>query len=437
MFNGSGTFLRLYSWQNDAASGIRIRADRMDNEDNGFAQGLSTCITRDGQSTITANLPMSGYKFTNVADASLRNEYASYGQLQDGVVNWAVAGGTADAVTAAYNPPVTTLKDGQLFFVRASGANTIVAPTFNPDGLGAVAITKNGGTALVAGDIPAAGAEVVLRYRASPARYELMNPANPLQTNTLAFFQHGQCRLDKAGSNIALTPLNGNKLVIDTNVQTIPAAGVTLAPTGLTPNTTYYIYAYMVSTTMTLEASVTGPATNAATGVVIKTGDATRTLVGMARAVTGPAFADTENQRFVISYFNRKSILTRVSATSSFTLASASPVEINAGMRNEFLTWGNSYVEHSITTTAINSAGNTTISVGIGYDGVSLQTGVISGAQTNANTPMAFNTLIRRLNLSEGYHYSTFIAFHTAATTTFQYSSSNDFTTVLSGFIQG
>jgi len=176
-YNGSGVFTRIYSWANDAASGIRIRADRMDNEDNGFAQGLSTCITRDGQSTITADLPMSGYKHLNVDDASQRNEYASYGQLQDGVVNWAVAGGTVNAITAAYNPPVTALVDGQLFYVRATGANTIVNPTFSPDGLTAQVIYKVGGQPLIFGDIYGAGHELVLKYRASPARYELLNPA--------------------------------------------------------------------------------------------------------------------------------------------------------------------------------------------------------------------------------------------------------------------
>jgi len=62
-----------------------------------------------------------------------RNQYASYAQLQDGVANWAVATGTVNAITAAYNPPVTTLVDGQLFYVRATGANTIGAVISSPN----------------------------------------------------------------------------------------------------------------------------------------------------------------------------------------------------------------------------------------------------------------------------------------------------------------
>ena len=56
-FNGSGTYVRNYSWANDAANGIKIRADRMDTEDNGFATGLSTVICKDGQTTTTGMIP--------------------------------------------------------------------------------------------------------------------------------------------------------------------------------------------------------------------------------------------------------------------------------------------------------------------------------------------------------------------------------------------
>lgn len=80
-FNGSGVFVRLYNWVNDAAANIKIRADRMDAEFNGIATGLTNCVTKDGQTTVTANLPMGGFKHTGVANASSATEYAAYGQL--------------------------------------------------------------------------------------------------------------------------------------------------------------------------------------------------------------------------------------------------------------------------------------------------------------------------------------------------------------------
>lgn len=56
-FNGSGTFVRTYSWANDKTNGVNITASRFDTEDSGFATGLSTTICKDGQQTTTAVIP--------------------------------------------------------------------------------------------------------------------------------------------------------------------------------------------------------------------------------------------------------------------------------------------------------------------------------------------------------------------------------------------
>ena len=69
-FNGSGTFARLYTWVTDKANAINVKADRMDAEMDGFATGLTNTICRDGQSTITANIPFNNKKITGLADAS-------------------------------------------------------------------------------------------------------------------------------------------------------------------------------------------------------------------------------------------------------------------------------------------------------------------------------------------------------------------------------
>lgn len=92
----------------------------------------------------------------------------------------AQAAGTVDAITATFEPVTTSaeLQDGTLWIVEAAGANTTTTPTFNPDGLGALTITKNGGQALWVGDIRAAGHKLLLCYDASATRYELLNPLN-------------------------------------------------------------------------------------------------------------------------------------------------------------------------------------------------------------------------------------------------------------------
>lgn len=123
-----------------------------------------------------------------------------------GNIPWAVATGGADAITATYAPANLTLPDGILLSFRASAANATTTPTFAPDGLTAHTITKLGGTALTAGDIPAALAEMLVRYNLANTRWELLNPASssllPTQTNNNGKF------LSTNGSSAAWSQMN-------------------------------------------------------------------------------------------------------------------------------------------------------------------------------------------------------------------------------------
>src|SRR5262245_31331669 len=69
-FDTSGNYTRVdtgsTTWRDDAAAGTKIRADLHDNHDNDVASALSGCITRAGYSAPTADLPMAGFKLTNV-----------------------------------------------------------------------------------------------------------------------------------------------------------------------------------------------------------------------------------------------------------------------------------------------------------------------------------------------------------------------------------
>jgi hypothetical protein len=80
-FNGTGTFVRLYSWVTDAANGVNVDATRTDAETNGIATGLSNCITRDGQSLPTANIPLGGYKITGLGNGSAPQDGVTYAQV--------------------------------------------------------------------------------------------------------------------------------------------------------------------------------------------------------------------------------------------------------------------------------------------------------------------------------------------------------------------
>jgi endosialidase-like protein/trimeric autotransporter adhesin len=80
-FDGSGNFTRFYSWMADAAAGTKIRADRHDDEDNGFANGLSQCITKTGVSVISADIPWNGKKIVNLANGVNPTDAVNKAQL--------------------------------------------------------------------------------------------------------------------------------------------------------------------------------------------------------------------------------------------------------------------------------------------------------------------------------------------------------------------
>lgn len=70
-YDGSGNFIRSYNWSLDAANGVPITASRFDTEHNGFATGLSNCITRDSQGKPIADIDWNAHKIKNLADPTL------------------------------------------------------------------------------------------------------------------------------------------------------------------------------------------------------------------------------------------------------------------------------------------------------------------------------------------------------------------------------
>lgn len=93
----------------------------------------------------------------------------------------AVAGGTADAITADFTPNVT-LTNGTTVIVRASAANTTTTPTFAPDGLTAKTIVKGNNLPLAAGDIAGAGHWLVMNFDTVLDKWVLQNPADVATT---------------------------------------------------------------------------------------------------------------------------------------------------------------------------------------------------------------------------------------------------------------
>jgi hypothetical protein len=232
----------------------------------------------------------------------------------------------------------------------------------------------------------------------------------------------GQCRLTKSGANLLLSRHNGRRLFINGQFETIPEAGVTLAPTGLTPNTTYYIYAEMVAGVMTLVANGSAPTTDATHGHKVQTGNTARTLVGMARIITGPAWVDTITQRFVLSYFNRRNVTGTASVASANT-TSTSYVELSTSLRVEFLAWGDESVHYGAAGTASNNTSSQTAGVKLAVDNVAVGP-ECKAHSDNAAFTRSFGPTHVALE-TEGYHYLTLMGAVSANTMTVTNTNTN------------
>lgn len=124
----------------------------------------------------------------NTADPTDATKWAlipTPARIQSVAYSHAVAGGTADALTATFSPAITALPaaPGTLsVLVRAASANATTTPTFAADGTAAKTIVKGSNSALVAGDIAGAGHWLALEYDATLDKWVLQNPAHGVAT---------------------------------------------------------------------------------------------------------------------------------------------------------------------------------------------------------------------------------------------------------------
>lgn len=151
-YNGSGQYNAPSSTWNPAVANTNINPSDWNALLTDLSTALSTAITKDGQTTPTADLPMGGYRHTSVNTAAARNQYAAASQVQDSSFLWGgTSGGTGDAQTLSMTPAITAYAAGQVFFFIAGATNT-TATTMAINGLTAKAI-QSGGSALTAGQI--------------------------------------------------------------------------------------------------------------------------------------------------------------------------------------------------------------------------------------------------------------------------------------------
>jgi hypothetical protein len=276
-----------------------------------------------------------------------------------------------------------------------------------------------------AGGVPAT---VVTASWANDMQEELMSvlgagsitPVKGTQDQVLAAIRaiiaksgHGQCRLSIVSStSIKLSPYDGNNLIINGVPQQVPAAGITISNASLAASTVYYVYTFMNSGTMTLELSTIGHTTGT-TGIEQKSGDATRSLVGMIRTNATIQFVNSQQQRFCLNWFNRQTIGGSSGFAANRSTTSSTMVEISASERLEFLAWGNEAVFMSSPVNAsINTAGS--VNTALYTDASSYATAF---ATVTAGQGVSITTQVPATFASDGYHFASVYGFAPAGFT--------------------
>lgn len=100
-------------------------------------------------------------------------------ELQANTDLFAVAGGTANALTVSLTSGLTSVTDGMTIWVKASATNTAAATlqvTLGSTTITAAPIVKGNNAALAAGDIPGAGYPLTLVYSSTYSAWVLSNP---------------------------------------------------------------------------------------------------------------------------------------------------------------------------------------------------------------------------------------------------------------------
>ena len=140
--NGTGTFLRLYSWATDKINSIPITASRVDAEFDGIATALSQSIATNGESVITANIPLNSFKLTGLGVGTARTDAITVGQVQDNQFLYlGTTSGTADAYTLAPSPAITAYTATQQFTAKISATNLTTTPYLQVSSIASPATT--------------------------------------------------------------------------------------------------------------------------------------------------------------------------------------------------------------------------------------------------------------------------------------------------------
>lgn len=298
-YNGSGTF-QINTAGQPVVTGTVISSTAFNSLTSDLATGLSTAITKDGQTTVTANIPMANFKITGLGAATAAADAVRFSQLQGSADKLLTVTGT-DTYVATASPALTAYAAGNLFSLVVPNTNT-GASTINIDGLGAKAITRTGSTALVAGDMIATEVVIVVY---DGTRFQLINAnsfTNLLVSGTLTY----------GGVTLTNAVTGTGKMMLDTNptvtnyVESVVAIGtVTSSSTLSLTNGTVQTATLTASTvcTFTMPTATAGKSFVLLLKQAASTGNGTATFTGVKWGTAGaPTITATAGKMDILTF---------------------------------------------------------------------------------------------------------------------------------------
>lgn len=232
---------------------------------------------------------------------------------------------------------------------------------------------------------------------------------------------YGQARFTYSSASVCvLRPYQGRYVTFPSGLRApIPSAGISttvnncylngVSGQSLSASTRYYAYLWnqgsVAVPNYVIDWSTTGHTTDTNTGIEIKSGDATRVLVGMAYPTAGPAFQDSATARLVASWFNRRPTMLSNRFTTDRSTSATGYTEINSEIRCEFVSWGDA-LGVAYAGNASSNAGSISIFGGPSLDGASVGFPATKAYATTVGQTMGTAGV---LTPSEGYHYVTYM----------------------------
>jgi len=268
--------------------------------------GLTTALTKDGQTTPTANITLGGYKITNLAAATAAADAVRFSQLQNFSTNTLITVAGTDTITGTVTPTLTAYTTGQIFSFVAAATNT-TSVTLNIDGVGVKSVTRAGTTALAAGDI-LTGQVALVEYDGT--QFQLLDPNAFTNLRVPGTLTYGGVTLTNAvtgtGKMVLDTSPTVNNPTVTNYVESVVAIGtVTSSSTLSLTNGTVQTATLTASTacTFTMPTATAGKSFVLLLKQAATTGNGTATFTGVKFGTAGaPTITATAGKMDILTF---------------------------------------------------------------------------------------------------------------------------------------